>query len=460
MGRTILSYCLAAALVLLAAAPDALAASVSGTLHGTTRWEGEVELGAAVVIPEGALLRIAPATVVRPLVPEAKITVQGRLVVEGSAGAMVVFAAVPGWQGIDLLDADPATRIEGAVFDGAQTAISSSGSNFILRGVNLRGCETAIKLLRQSSPTIEGCLLEGNAIGIDTEMRSSPIIRDNRFIGHKKAAILAAHNSSGTISGNYFAENIRAIQVMRTFPGQIVNNRFEQNQTGIYCNQTQNSPLIGDNLFKGNAEALVSFSFSSPVVQGNTFTGNQVALRNDQLGCPLVAHNRINRNRVALHNSRRSDPRVEKNILSNNGLALFCDFSSYPEVIQNNFLANTTGVKLGAKQSADWEKRVGSRGLALAKAQGSQARQLPWLRSADDFKGFVDVRKNWWGKQTSLLAEAGEDANLEMFFDRHDLERVVYEESGPESYLLDQVRYRPWLLAPVTDAGPAVAPKQ
>ena len=182
-----------------------------------------------------------------------------------------------------------------------------------------------------------------------------------------------------------------------------------------------------------------------------------MAVRNDQYGSPLLENNLFRGNQTALYNYRKSNPKVVRNQFEENQLALFCDFSSYPEVKQNNFVSNTMGVELGIYQSADWEKRSGSKAIMQREALARKSQNPLLAKAPTEFRDAVDVSDNWWGEQNALLAEAGKDGNVAIFHDRRDQPKVTYEGYGPESYRLDRVHYTPWLELPVPDAGPLEA---
>lgn len=442
----------------LCGSPLAEAASYSGPLSGNMTWSGEVVLAAPVTVPSGVTLTIAAGTRVRPVDAAARLLVQGLLLVQGTAASPVVFIAVENWQGIEFIEAPAGSVIEQARFSKAQAALSSIATDLTVRGSTFVDCTAAIKLLRESHSLIEDCRFVGNEMGIENEMKSTPVIRGNHFEGHKNTAIIASHNSSGAIVDNLFFRNKQGVTLIQKYPDRIEKNRFVENGVGIYCNQTQNTPTILGNTFEKNGNALVNFSFSYPVVENNRFLDNETAIRNDQFGSPRVVRNLLRGNKTALYNYRKSNPEVRLNRIEKNGLALFVDYSSYPQVSQNNFLDNGRGVELGIFQSADWEKRSGSSGLVQKEAL-SRKSQNPLLAKAPTvFNDYVDVSGNWWGKDTAKLAAAGSEGNLEIFFDRYDKSEVTYEGFGPDSYRLDRVVFSPWLEAPVAGAGPAVTP--
>ena len=91
----------------------------------------------------------------------------------------------------------------------------------------------------------------------------------------------------------------------------------------------------------------------------------------------------------------------------------------------------------------------------MQKEAAARNSKNPMLAQAPTtFKDVVDVTGNWWGNGTAELQSSSPEANLPIFYDRKDKERVTYEGFGPDSYLLDQIEYRPWLEQPVASVGP------
>jgi hypothetical protein len=173
-----------------------------------------------------------------------------------------------------------------------------------------------------------------------------------------------------------------------------------------------------------------------------------------------VERNLFRGNETALYNYRKSNPMVRLNRFEGNQVALFCDFSSYPEVKNNDFLDNPMAVKLGIYQSADWEKRSGSKPLMQQEAAARQTKN-PLLASAPtNFTDVVDVSGNYWGKETAHMKATGDKGNLAIFHDRHDQPEVSYESAGygPGTFRLDLIRFAPWLAEPVAGSGPAGQP--
>lgn len=442
-------------LVFLFAAMLLATSAQAGDLPGATRWSGEVKLNEAVSVPLGSTLNIAAGTRLVARSPDAILIISGKLFVEGTQAAPVIFDAPSGWRGIQFVEGESGSRIRYARFAKAEMAISTIATNFEVSNSEFQGCEFAIKLEREASPLIENNWFVDNGIGIANEMKSAPVIRNNRFSGHTKTAILASHASRGPITGNRFVENLQGVHLLQRYEGQIADNQFTANDTAILCNQTQSTPRIEHNRFEDNRVAVANLSFSYPVISENQFINNVTAVHNDQYGSTTVEHNLFRGNGTALYNNRKSNPKVRLNRFERNELALHCDFSSYPEVKENNFEGNTMGVKLGIYQSADWEKRSGSTTLMQREASARQSQNPLLSRAPTEFNDIVDVSGNWWGKDTHHLVAAGEKGNLGMFHDRHDQPEVSYEKEGygPGNYRLDRIQFSPWLNEAVPGAG-------
>lgn len=422
-------------------------------LNGKVRWSGEVILDEPVLVHRDATLTIAAGTQLVIKNPKAKISVQGFLKVNGTEAAPVSFSGLPGWEGVEFMEAPKGSVVSWANFHSAKAAIVSFETDFLVENCTFEEGEFGVRLMRESSPKIVDSFFKNNQIGIANEMKSGAEIRGNRFIGQQKSAVIASHNSKGLITDNHFEKNKQGIALLQRYPDRIIKNTFIENETAIFCNQTQNTPMIEQNHFEGNDYAVLNFSFSFPVIKNNTFIKNKTAVHNDQYGSPLVENNLFRDNDTALYNYRKSNPKVLLNDFEQNRLAILCDFSAYPEVKNNNFLGNQMAVKLGIYQSADWEKRSGSKSI-MQRESAARKSQNPLLAKAPDkFNDFVDVSGNWWGDDISHLERAGEDGNVAMFYDRRDLSEVTYEDYGPGVYQLDRIHFTPWLTGPVKGAG-------
>ncbi len=424
------------------------------TISDEISWQGEVRLSEPVQVAKGAVLTLKAGTRVIVSDPQLTLTIQGRLLINGTAQAPVLFETARGWKGISFIEAESGSHIVQARFSDCEQALGVIATSPLIKESEFRGCKAAIKLLRESSAEIRDNRFDGNDLGLGIEMRSSPLVVGNSFYRHKKSGISASNSSRGQIEDNIFVDNEQGLSIIQKYPDLVRGNRFEQNRVGLYCYQTQNTPRIEGNTFLENEHALVNFSFSFPEVRNNLFQKNQTAVQNDQFGSALIERNLFEKNRTALYNNRKSNPKVRQNKFIENELAFFVDYSSYPLVKQNNFEKTGEGARLGIYQSADWEKRSGSKQLVMKNAMQRGSKNNLLQQAPESFTDIVDLSGNWWGEKNAQLGEADEEANLDFFYDRHDKEMVVYEGFGPDSYRLDEIRFLPLLQQPVAGAGP------
>ncbi|PLX80693.1 MAG: hypothetical protein C0616_07310 [Desulfuromonas sp.] len=422
-------------------------------LKGEVVWEGDVVLKEATIVEADASLTIKAGTRVQVLNPQAKLTIGGGLQALGTADRPVRFEA-PGWVGIHLVEPRGESRFSHVHFENAETAISAIAARFSVKDSRFDNCKHGINLLRESGPLIAGNHFSGGEIGIDIEMRSYPKVTGNRFEQLSKVAIYASHNSKGLIEQNKISGCQVGVQITQPYPDRVLRNHFVDNKVGIFCNQTKNTPQIDGNVFENNEKGVVNFSFAYPTLTNNRFVGNDKAVHNDQYGSALIEFNAFSKNETAIYNNRKSNPKIRHNNFEQNKLVLFCDYSSYPLVRQNNFLSNPEVVRLGIYQSADWEKRSGSKRLMMAESQARKTRNTMLTQAPTEFVDKVDVAENFWGDQNQRIAAARDDANLDLFWDRHDQPKVVYEGFGPDEYVLDLVVFRPPLPTAVEKAGP------
>ncbi len=417
-------------------------------------WQGLVEMTDSVQVTASGILRIAAGTRVKVLDPSHGISVQGQLLIEGTPEEPVIFDTVTGWQGISFVEAAPGSRIVQARFSDCAQALGIIATSPLISGSRFSNCEAAVKLLRESSAELRDNKFVEIGLGLGIEMRSSPRVVGNSFTGHKKSGITASNNSRGLIDNNRCEKNEQGVGLLQQYPDRIRKNSFIENRVGLYCYQTQNTPLIEDNLFRQNEYGLVNFSFSFPAVRNNRFIANKTALQNDQFGSALVENNLFERNDTAIYNNRKSNPKIRMNSFSGNKLGLFVDYSSYPLVRQNNFEKTGEGARLGIYQSADWEKRSGSKQLVMKQARERGSKNTMLGQAPTKYTDIVDLSENWWGENTAKLNSALSDQNLSFFYDRKDKPTVIYEGFGPDSYRLDEIRFQPVLVAPVAGTGP------
>lgn len=418
-----------------------------------TVWQGQVELADSVLVGAQGILTIKAGTRVKISAPEHQLMVYGRLLIEGTEREPVIFETVAQWQGIHFVEAAEGSVIRHAQFRDCRDAVSVIATSPEITNSRFLNCGAGIKLLRESNSVISDNIFNENELGLSIEMRSNPRVTGNQFFLHRISGIVVSNKSRGVIEKNIFEKNQQAIGVLQPFTDRLKDNIFRNNQVGIYCYQTQNTPNIEQNLFEKNVLALVNFSFSFPDVRNNKFIDNQTALKSDQFGSATVEHNLFQNNQTAIYLNRKSNARIQLNQFTHNALAMLIDYSSYPEVQRNNFEKFSEAARLGIYQSADWEKRSGSKPLQMKEAKARGSKNPTLIQAPEQFNDVVDLSSNWWGEQHPLLSAATPAENLSQFYDRKDLPTVVYEGFGPDAYVLDEIHFQPVLGGPVKEAG-------
>ncbi|WP_298268761.1 right-handed parallel beta-helix repeat-containing protein [Geobacter sp.] len=155
--------------------------ALAGVLTADTVWQGRVAVGEDVVVPAGVTLTVRAGTVVTVsaaestktdpeyLSPLTEITVRGRLVVEGTAVAPVLFSGegtkTGGWAGI-IVDHGAATLSECRV-SGAETGVTVIDGTLRLQRSALR--DNRYGLVAQGGrveAAVEGSRIAGNDYGL------------------------------------------------------------------------------------------------------------------------------------------------------------------------------------------------------------------------------------------------------------------------------------------------------
>ncbi|MBI5388511.1 MAG: lamin tail domain-containing protein [Verrucomicrobia bacterium] len=152
-------------------------ADVSGALFGNVTWSpasGPYHVTGNLTITDGATLTIQPGTTVF-LAPGVNLTVAngGRLLADGTEGAPIRFARVPGggnWGGITVNGGvrSPETRIAHAVFEGnGSTAIHSTGGTVFLDHLTFRNTAVQYVSLDGSSFVVQDCVFPTATTGFE-----------------------------------------------------------------------------------------------------------------------------------------------------------------------------------------------------------------------------------------------------------------------------------------------------
>lgn len=413
---------------------------------GLVTWSGLVNLDKPLVLTSKQVLRVLPGTLIRVAHADTTITIQGKLEVSGDVNLPVVFESPKGWKGLVLTKSKARNVIRCARFSGAEKAISVSESRLTIEDSRFENCQMAVAYMAESSGKVLGCQFRGGRNGLASDARSKVEIIRNLFVGFTGSALSLSRMALGNVEDCSFRQNATAIHITQQFPGKIKGNILTDNKVGVALRQTGATPTLVWNRFAGNDRAVEASQFSSPLVERCLFFQNYQAITMKQMSSPKVIANEFFDNGTALDVGWRSTPKVHNNQFEKNRLVLFCDYGSYPKVVNNNIVANELAVKLGDHQSAENilapknNDRANSqkRGVALGPRIDKRSAALP--------KPFIDVSHNWWGENTTLLANARKSDNLALFWDRHD---QPYTQGRAGHFQRDIVQFLPVRFTPV-----------
>lgn len=228
----------------------------SGNLDAATWESGDVYLITGdLTVPPDVVLTIEPGVLVL-LQGDFELKVYGGLQVLGSPSNPVRFrmeseesSSSGNWGGIRIEYATAECTIEGAVIQGASTAI------------RVKGADAQIGECLIDVPLTYGILFEGAATG--SVIHS--ILRDGNYG-------IEASSSDPLISNNLILRMSGAgIEVKNNSQAEITNNAILDCQNGLWSD-SDTSPLIEHNLFSGGNRAIYAQSGFLATVQFNEFS--------------------------------------------------------------------------------------------------------------------------------------------------------------------------------------------
>lgn len=274
--------------------------NVSGNIASTTTWTaaaGPYVVNGNVTVPIGVTLTIEPGTTVY-FAQGTSLTVNGRLVAEGTENRRIRFTRQPGtastWGGIRFNNTTFDNRITYADIDFASTgdSITATGSTILVDNVVFSGTTRTIidlsnssALIRNSvfptiadSETIHGTgmpgngyvIIEGNYFGGTTGysdiidftggQRPGPILQvlNNTFNGGSDDA-LDLDGTDAHIEGNLFMN--------------IHQDAFRDSSANAIATDNQSEVTIVRNVFINNDHVLLLKNGASAIIQNNTVVG-------------------------------------------------------------------------------------------------------------------------------------------------------------------------------------------
>lgn len=365
------------------------------TLDGVITWQGEQHFAETVRVSAGAVLTVAPGTVIT--------FATGNLEISGRLQATGARFTGSNWQGIVLKGTDADTVLSDCTIDGADTGLEIIGG----------------------APRLENLQLHHNRIGVQLGKKTAAVMTDSRIENNTRAGLIIKDEAIPRVENNTIAGNgLFGAYIVHARPQSFTGNRLSGQPTGLK----------------------ISNFGSDPQITGNHFEKNEVGILVDKAARPILKNNRLTGNETALHLYRRADPQVQGNHFDGNQIGILVAFSSYPRIEGNDFTDNALALKLEF-QSSNWETENGltarqeetSRGVFGQTPKQNIGEQD---RRAKQTNGSVDARGNWWGPAgTTELAHGPEKDNPSFIHDGRD--QPTFTE-GNKDYPLDKVQFTPW----------------
>ncbi len=433
------------------------------TISADTTWSGEIVLRRNVVVTQGAVLRVAPGTIVR--VEPGKgigITVLGRLRVEGTSKAPIRFAPeTPGaardvWQGIVLGAGSPGEHLlAGFGVEGAREGVSVTDASARIRDGVFTGCATGIRVNQKASAAVDNCLFGGNDAGSVVSLGGRAVFAGCRLENILGAGIVADKGAAIGVSACLFSRGKTGIFSLTNAPCLVEGSRFLSLEKGIAARQMGKESAVSRCLFENDDTGLEAAQFCAVAVSDSVFRGNRTGIAAAEFSTPRILHNLFERNGEAVSLFRKSHARVEKNVFFHNRNAVVLNYSSYPLIAGNNFDRNDMSVRLEKFQSGDWEERAGSPGTTASEAARRGSRNMRRGVPPASFPRRVNAKGNYWGPDAGRDPAGG---TLGKIWDGKKFGPVKYDGFGDAEYGIDVVDFSGEEASPVKDAGPRAGP--
>lgn len=263
---------------------------------------GTVLIRGALIIAPQATLRIDPGTYIRfatgpGSVELARLVVQGRIVVNGTAQQPVVFAPamtdpIAGdWGGVVLLNSEKKNSFDHCRIEGAQTGIEAHFSRFSGRGVVISKSQTGVALY-DSEASLQGCTISRCDIGSrlsdsELDLRDSTVRENRQGIMAQRSSFtlssvkvlansqegVAADQCRFRLTGSQFAENRSGLRLTGG-DGQLFLCRFYQNRESG-ADLTAVRVRINSSSFTQNSGVGVLLENARGSVVGSVFNDNK-----------------------------------------------------------------------------------------------------------------------------------------------------------------------------------------
>jgi hypothetical protein len=276
-------------------------------VRGDTVWQGRVEVGGVVRVPEGSRLIVMPGTIVEfskkdtngDGIGENGLLIQGRLIAKGTRAHPIIFrSAAKGkrmgdWDAINIMNSDGAQnlveycRIEHAyrglhfhfstvvvqqsVLTNNYRGIQFQESSVDLKGNHLYANKSGVQG-RDSDIAFSDNVIADNYVGANF-FRTNIIARGNRIVGNWREGMRIREGVS-SLQENLFDGNRHGLMVADTYYGDYSRNGITNNlETGLSLKNVDNVEIQG-NIVAANGINGLNVQDSRAIIKGNQIADN------------------------------------------------------------------------------------------------------------------------------------------------------------------------------------------
>ncbi|NUM36806.1 MAG: right-handed parallel beta-helix repeat-containing protein [Candidatus Brocadiae bacterium] len=177
--------------------------------------------------------------------------------------------------------------------------------------------ENGMLNIESSCEIAENAFLENPRLGILFQGKSQSILKNNIF-SKSRAGILVQSQAEPSFIGNRFAGNTVGIEYQMGTGGLIKENILEYNQLcGIMCGETS-KPAIEKNKIQHNSIGVFIRNSASPSIKENVFFNNtEIALLMIETSSPVVSENQISNSKVAMVLQESTKADLKQNQIQN-----------------------------------------------------------------------------------------------------------------------------------------------
>ncbi|RII26422.1 MAG: hypothetical protein CXR31_10675 [Geobacter sp.] len=276
-------------------------------LRGDTVWQGRVEVGGIVRVPEGSRLIVLPGTIVEfskkdtngDGIGENGLQIQGRLIAKGTREHPIIFRSAENgkkmgdWDAINIMNSDSAQnlieycRIEhayrGLHFHFSSVVVQNSVLTNNYRGVQFQ--ESSVEMKgnhlyanksgvqgRDSDITFFDNVIADNYVGANF-FRTNITARGNRIVGNLKEGMRIREGVS-SLQENLFDGNRHGLMVADTYYGDYSRNSVTNNlETGLSLKNVDNVEILG-NVIAANGINGLNVQDTRAIIKGNQIADN------------------------------------------------------------------------------------------------------------------------------------------------------------------------------------------